>query len=133
MPFATYLANKALDRLLSAAAYTPDATLYVALFTVLPTAAGTGGTEVTGGSYARGAVTNDATNFPAASGGAKSNGTVITFPAATADWGTIVGFGIYDASTVGNLLYFSALTTAREVLNLDTFKFPAGSLTFTLV
>jgi hypothetical protein len=133
MPFATYLANKALDRLLSAAAYTPDATLYVALFTVLPTAAGTGGTEVTGGSYARVAVTNDATNFPAASGGAKSNGTVITFPAATADWGTIVGFGIYDASTVGNLLYFSALTTAREVLNLDTFKFPAGSLTFTLV
>jgi hypothetical protein len=105
-----FLELELLDHVLGNAAYTAPGTIHVALFTAAPTDAG-GGTEVTGGSYARVAVTNNATNFPAASGGLKQNGTAITFPQATADWGTIVAFGLFDASTSGNLLYWGWLGT----------------------
>jgi hypothetical protein len=126
-----YLENAILNHILSGTTYTPAATTYIALFTVAPVDAGTGGTEVTGGSYARVSVTNNATNWPAASGGSKSNGTTITFPAATGTWGTVVTFGIYDASSGGNLLYFGSLSTAQSVVNGNTVSFAASSLTIT--
>ncbi|MCI4463680.1 MAG: hypothetical protein JHC30_05885, partial [Caldisericum sp.] len=110
--------------------YTPPATVYIALFTVAPTDAG-GGTEVSGGGYARVAVANNSTNFPPATNGQKSNGTAIIFPTATADWGTIVAVGIYDAATNGNLLFWANLTTARTVQSGDTAQFAVGALTFT--
>jgi hypothetical protein len=124
-----YLENKVLDLLLGGGTYTVPTTVYVALYTVAPTDAG-GGTEVSGGGYARVAVTNNATNFPAASGGSKSNGTTITFPTATADWGTVVAVGIFDASTAGNLLFWANLTTSKTIQNGDTAQFASGSLTF---
>ena len=102
--FSDFLELEVLDHVFGAATYTPPATLYVALYTVIPTDANASGTEVTGGSYARVAVTNNLTNFPAAAAGAKANGTAITFPAPTANWGIVVGFAIYDAATVGNEL-----------------------------
>jgi len=125
-----YLENKVLDFLLGGVSYTPPATVYIALFTAAPTDAG-GGTEVSGGGYARVAVTNNTTNFPAASNGSKSNGTTITFPTATADWGTVVAVGIFDAATNGNLLFWANLTTSKTIQNGDTAQFAAGSLTFT--
>ena len=121
-----------LDHLFGAATYTPPATLHVSLFTAAPTDAG-GGTEVTGGSYARVAVTNNATNFPAASAGAKANGTIITFPVPTANWGTAVAFGIHDAGSGGNLLAWADLTTPRVINNGDGApKFAVGDLDITL-
>lgn len=119
-----YLENRVLDHFLGATASTAPATVYVALYTTALNDASTGttpspGVEVTGGSYARVAVTNNATNWPAASGGAKANGTAITFPAPSADWGTIVGFAILDAATNGNILYFGAITPNKTVNNLD--------------
>jgi len=125
-----YLENKVLDFLLGGVSFTPPATVYIALFTVAPTDAG-GGTEVSGGGYARVAVTNNTTNFPAASNGTKSNGSTITFPTATADWGTVVAVGIFDAATGGNLLFWANLTTSKTIQNGDTAQFAAGSLTFT--
>ncbi|WP_404422924.1 hypothetical protein [Nibricoccus sp. IMCC34717] len=132
MPKSTYLANKALDLFLSQAAFAPPATLYVALYTVAPTVGG-GGTEVAGNGYARVAVTNNATNFPAASAGAKSNGTAITFPNPTGSWGgAVVAVGLLDASSGGNLLYFAALTDQTKTFTTgDTASFAAGSLQFT--
>lgn len=126
-----YLENAILDHILSGTTYTPAATVYIALFTVAPVDAGTGGTEVTGGSYARASVTNNLTNWPTATGGTKTNGTTITFTTATGTWGTIVAFGIYDALTVGNLLYFGSLSTAQTVVNGNTVSFAASSLTIT--
>lgn len=38
-----------------------------------------------------------------------TNGGVITFPQATANWGTVVGFGIFDASSSGNLIGYDWL------------------------
>lgn len=105
------------------------ATIYVALFTSAPTVSG-GGTEVAGGSYARAAVTNNSANWPAAVAGAKSNANAVTFPQATALWGTVVAVGIFDALTGGNLLDFAALTTPRTVNVGDTFSFPVGDLAF---
>jgi len=125
-----YLENKLLDHVLGNAAYTAPATVYIALYTTAPTDAG-GGTEVTGGSYARKDVTNNSTNWPAASGGAKSNGTEITFATATADWGTVVAFGIFDLSTGGNLLYWATLTTSKLIQNGDTAKFAIGDIDIT--
>jgi hypothetical protein len=125
-----FLENKLLDHVLGNTAYTAPATVYIALYTVAPTDSG-GGTEVSGGSYARASVTNNSTNWPAASGGSKSNGTDITFPTATADWGTVVAFGIFDQLTSGNLLYWATLTTSKSILNGDTAKFSAGSITIT--
>jgi len=91
-----FLELKLLDHVLGNTAYTAPTIVYVALYTVAPTDAG-GGTEVTGGAYARVAVTNNITNWPAAAGGLKSNGTEIVFPTATASWGTVVAFAVLDA------------------------------------
>ena len=85
--FSDHLEDELLDHVFGGADYTRPTTLYLALYTAAPSDAG-GGTECAGGSYARASVTNDATNFPAASGGAKSNGTAIAFAQATASWGT---------------------------------------------
>jgi hypothetical protein len=122
--------NEILDHVLSAATYTPPVTVYLALYTVAPTDAG-GGTEVTGGSYARVAITNNATNFPAAVAGSKTLATAATFPAATANWGTIVAIGLFDAATAGNLLLWTTITN-RAVNSGDTPFFAANALTFAL-
>ena len=86
------------------------ATYYFGLYTVAPTVSG-GGTEVTGGSYARVAFTNNSSNFPAASGGVKTTGNAAVFPTPTADWGSVVACGIFDASTAGTLVGFADVTT----------------------
>ncbi len=127
-----YLETKILDHVLGGPDYTRAATVHVALFTAAPTDAG-GGTEATGGAYARVAVTNNATNFPAATGPAstKKNGTAITFPKATASWGTVVSWGIFDAATAGNLLYWGNLTTSKSVGIDDTPSFAANAITIT--
>jgi hypothetical protein len=80
-------------------------TCYVALFTAVGTDAGTGFTEPTVGAYAR--VATAAADWNASSGSAPSqisNANTLTFPTATADWGSILAFGLYDASSTGNLL-----------------------------
>lgn len=115
-------ANDILDQLFGSGS---PATIYFGLYTTAPNADGTGGVEVATGSYARGSLTNNNTNFPAASGGDKSNATAITFPTATANWGSIVAVGVFTASSGGTPKYFGALTTPRTVNNGDTFSFSA--------
>src|SRR5271165_1059661 len=124
---------KALDWLLGAFSYSVPSTLYLALFTVAPTSAG-GGTECSGGSYARVAITNNSTNWPAATGsgpGTKANGTTITFPTATAAWGTVVAWALYDAASAGNGLYWGTLNSPRAVNTSDTPSFAPAALTIT--
>jgi hypothetical protein len=126
-----YLENEVLDHVFGGADYSRPATVYVGLFTAAPTDAG-GGTECTGGSYDRADVTNNATNWPAASGGAKSNGVAIAFATATASWGTVTHFGIFDANSAGNLLAWGALTAAKTIDSGDTPSFAIGELDLTL-
>lgn len=122
-----FLENELLDHMLGNAAYSAPATVYIALYTTAPTDAG-GGVEVSGGSYERKAVTNNDTNWPAAAGGAKSNGTEIAFIEATANWGTVLAFGIFDAASGGNLLYWATLTDNKDIDSGDTAKFAVGDL-----
>ena len=107
--------------------------IYVALYTSATTDAG-GGTEVTGGAYARVQFDPLDANWNAPSGG---NGLVdnaldITFPVPTANWGTVSHVALYDALTGGNSLIHGALTTSKTVNNGDPApKFSAGDLDIT--
>jgi hypothetical protein len=128
-----YLENKALDIILGGTSWTAPATVYIALSTAAFSTASTGSsmTEVSGGSYARVSVTNNSTNWPNASSGSKANGAVFTFPAATANWGTVLSFYIVDASSAGNVLYGADLTTSRTINNGDTASFAVSAITLT--
>lgn len=136
-----YLENKIIDWLFRGQAFTPPATMYFALFTVAPTEAG-GGTEVSGGSYARVAVASTLANWAgtqgagttvasSGTGGSTSNNAVITFPAPTANWGTVVAVGVFDAASAGNLLLYGALSQSKNVNNGDAApSFPAAAFTY---
>ena len=123
-----YLENALLNATLNATTYTAPATVYVSLWTSDPTDAGSG-TEVSGGSYARTAV-----SFATASGtsGNILNDADVTFPTATASWGTVGWIGINDALTTGNLLYHTALDTSKTIDSGDIFKISTGNLSVTL-
>lgn len=128
-----YLENEIIKHIFRTGSFTKPTNLYVALFTAAPSDAG-GGTEVSGGSYARVANNPLDANWAATSGtdGKTSNVGAITFPAPTANWGTVTHWGIFDASTAGNLLYHAALTTSKTVNNGDAApSFGAGALTVT--
>lgn len=115
-----YLENKLIDHFLGTTTYTKPSAVYVALYTVAPSDAG-GGTEVTGGSYARQTAT-----FTAAASGATSNSANIDFtnmPAAT-----VVAIGIFDALTSGNLLLHGTLTTNKTTDAGDTLRIATGDL-----
>lgn len=123
-----FLENALLNATLNGTTYTSPAAVYVGLFTSDPTDAGSG-TEVSGGSYARKAVT-----FGTASGtsGSISNDAAVEFDQATGDWGLVAYIGIHDALTTGNLLYHTALDSSKQIDTGDIFKIAIGSLTVTL-
>ena len=109
----------------------PRTPSHIGLFTTTPIDAGTGGVEVTGGSYARDALAKNGTNWGSSVAGAPStiqNLIVVTFVTATANWGTVVSWAYFDAATAGNLLFFALLDTAKAVNNGDTAEFAAGNL-----
>lgn len=111
----------------------PKRPVYVALFTAAPSDAG-GGTEVTGGSYARVAVAPADANWsaPDGTGGLTDNVGAITFPTPSANWGTATHFGIFDRATAGNLLIHGALAASKTINNGDPApSFPAGALDVT--
>ena len=121
-----YLENALVNATLRNTTYTSPATVYVGLFTTDPTDAGSG-TEVSGGSYAR-----QSASFAAPSDGASATSADVTFPQATANWGTVTHFGVFDASSSGNLLYHGALDTSKAIETGDVFKIASGNLTITL-
>jgi hypothetical protein len=116
----------------------PGSSVYIALFTVMPGEAGTGGTEVSGGAYARVTVstgtsgTGVGSGFAAPAAGACASAADILFPVATVSWGTILGIGIYDALTAGNLLFYGVADASVAIDVNDQYKIPSGSLTVTL-
>jgi len=124
--FSNYLEDALINAKLRNTAYTSPTTVYVSLYTSDPTDADTG-TEVSGGSYARTSVT-----FDAPSNGVTQNSADVTFPTATASWGTVSHIGVHDASTSGNLLFHTPLDTAKTIDSGDIFKIETGNLTVTL-
>lgn len=94
---------KLLDIVGQATTWTAPATSYISLHTAILVDAGTGA-EVSGGAYARLDVT---AALPAASGagGSITSNVVLTWTQASANWGEVLSWGIWDASTAGNLLW----------------------------
>jgi len=121
-----YLENALINATLRNTSYTSPAAVYVALYTDDP-GEGNTGTEVSGGSYARTAVT-----FGAPSNGVSTNSASVTFPTATGTWGTVTHVGIMDASTSGNLLYYTALDASKSIASGDVFTISTGNLSVTL-
>lgn len=128
----TYLEDAILNWLKGAAFPTAPATLYVALYTAAPTDANASGTEVTGNAYARAAITTT-TGWSTISNGANgdqvSNAGTVNFPTPTpAGWGTVTHWALYDAATLGNEIYWNALTASKTINAGDTVQFAAGAL-----
>lgn len=115
------------------------ATLYAALATTAPVTTGTGSlVEPTGsqyGNYARVAITNNNTNWPAASAGAKSNGTTFTFPSSTGGAGSPVVVThlvfITTSSGAGTIIDALALPSSTSIAIGTALSFPASSVTIT--
>jgi len=139
-----YLENRLIDHVFRARSFTAPTQVYVGLYTAAPSDSG-GGTEVSGGSYARAtpgvnsdtawAATQGGTPAAASSGtgGLTSNPGVLTFPAPTANWGIVTHVGFFDAASGGNLLFHGALTTSKTINNGDAAPtFTANQLTLTL-
>ena len=121
-----YLENALINATLRNTSYTSPATVYVGLYTSDPTDANTG-TEVSGGSYTRTAVT-----MGSPTDGVSTNSAAVEFPQASGSWGTVAYIGIRDALTTGNLLYHSPLDTSKTIDTGDIFKIATGSLSVTL-
>jgi hypothetical protein len=124
--FSNFLENALINAVLRNTTYTSPATVYVSLYLTDPTDADSG-TEVSGGSYARTAVT-----MGAPSNGVSTNSADVTFPTCTSSWGVVAFIGIHDASTSGNLLFHTALDTAKTIDSGDIFKIETGNLSVTL-
>lgn len=120
MPATEYLRTSIGNHVLTNTAMSSPTNVYLALFTVAPTAAG-GGTEVTGGSYARLAV-----GFTETATDGEFQNTSVTFT--NMPEATIVAIGVYDAITAGNLLYFHPFS-AVSVAATESYPVNAGVMT----
>jgi len=119
-----------LDHIFGKGAYTPPSHIFVALSTADPGESGGTIAEPSGGSYAR--KSTDPADWDAAVSGALDNANAITFSEATASWGNITHFALYDHATAGNMLAHGALTAAKTIDNGDTASFAAGDLDVSL-
>jgi len=113
--------------------FTKPTVLAVALYTAAPGEAG-GGTEVTGGSYARAQLNPLDANWSGASAtdGLTDNVADLAFPAPTANWGLVTHNALLDATSAGNFLFTGALTASKTINSTDPApKYAAGDLDFT--
>ena len=125
MSFSNYLETEILDHVFAGAAYTAPSTKYLALFTGAPGETG-GGTEVSGGGYARQTVAFTT------SGNTTSNNAAVEYPTATANYGTVTHVAVFDASTSGNMMAYAALSSNKTIETGDVFRVPSGDLDITL-
>jgi hypothetical protein len=125
-----YLEGKLLEHLFDLASYSAPATMYLGLFTSVTDGEVPTLTEVSGGSYARAAITNDATSW-SRTGNVVSNDNLITFTTATGSQGTVTHWGLWDASSGGNLLVYGTLPAATAINNGTTFRVAAGQIVVT--
>ena len=125
MSFTNHLETELLDFAFTTGTATRPTAWYVALYTATPNDAG-GGTEVSGSAYARQSVAFSV------SGNTASNTGAVEYPTSTGSYGTVSHVGVFDASTGGNLLAYSALNVAKAIATGDVFRIPAGDLDITL-
>ena len=121
-----YLENKVLDYVLRDQADWAPAAVYLSLHTADPTDAGSGA-EVSGGSYARQAITFNAAHATAGTIDNSSAEEFTNMPACT-----VTHIGVWDHASSGNLLFHGAVSASKTVTLGDTISLAAGSLDITL-
>lgn len=131
--FSDYLEQAIINSIFRNTAFPAEpANVYLALFTAAPSDSG-GGTEVAGNGYARKAVSTTGGWTAPGVGGSTANASDIEFDAASGgSWGTVTHFGIFDASSGGNLLFHGALSASKAIGDGDVARFAAGQITITL-
>ena len=121
-----YLEYKILDHVLATTAYAAPDSVFLSLHYTSP-GENDSGTEVSTGGYAR-----EEVSFNSASGGSATGPTTDKeFTASGAAWNGVAHFGIYDASSAGNLLYYGALSAPKDITDGDSIRFVADSITIT--
>ena len=125
MSFSNDFETRVLQYIFTTGSVTRPTAWHVALYTAAPNDSG-GGTEVSGGAYARQSVAFTV------SGNTASNSASVEYPTATASYGTVTHVGVFDASSGGNLIAYAALTTSKAIDTGDVFRLPAGDLDITL-
>lgn len=130
----TYLETAVLGHSLGFQAWPMPVTVYVGLSTTQPSNS-IPGTEIIGNGYARRAATF---GMQASSANVAINTASVEFPAATAAWGVIGWFELWDAATAGNRLYQgtlidpnSGLPVTRAIQIGDILRITAGALAVT--
>lgn len=116
----TNYAETALVNHMLNSAYTPVATVYLALATASPGESATGASmsEVpNSGSYARTAI-----SFGAASSRRVTQSSAVVFPTATGSWGTVTSWAIVDSPThgAGNVLAYGGFATSKSIVSGNT-------------
>lgn len=127
MSFSNTFETHVLNYVFTATSVTRPTAWYVALFTSNP-AEDASGTEVStsGTAYVRKTVAFTV------SGNLATNSAAVEFPTATASFGTVTHIGVFDASTSGSLIAYSALSASKAIATGDVFRIPAGDLDITL-
>ena len=126
MSASNYLELKLLDHVLGSTSYSQPSAIYVALSTGSFNDDASG-TELSGNGYTRKAIT-----FGTASSGSIASNSAVEFDTATGSWGSVGFFGLYDASSSGNLLYHGAFSASKTIETGDILKISSGSLTVSL-
>lgn len=109
--------------------------LYMALFTAAPSETG-GGTEASYTGYARVSFRSDvqanSDQFSVPDGaGTASNTNDLIYAANAGSAQTVTHFGIMDASSGGNMLFWGALAASKTIDPTDIPSFPAGTVKIT--
>ena len=125
MSFSNTFETRVLSWVFTSGSATRPTEWHVALYTAAPSDTG-GGTEVSGGAYARQSVAFTV------SGNTATNSAALEYPTATASYGTVTHVGVFDASTGGNLIAYAALTASKSIDTGDVLRLPAGDLDITL-
>ncbi|HEX8248963.1 MAG TPA: hypothetical protein VF599_12370 [Pyrinomonadaceae bacterium] len=126
-----FLRNKLLDKAVSGTNFTPATNLFIRLFTTTLDRDAVG-TELDNLGYTPLQVTNNLTNFPAASAGAKENAVRFDFDPAEEDWDPVLAVGLFDASSGGNLYFYQNLDDALQIDDEQNLYFDIGDISFSL-
>jgi hypothetical protein len=116
-----YTEKKVLDHCLKVASYSPPATVYVGLSTADPTINGSGWTDPTYTGYGRQVIP-----FGAASARTITQNALVTFSACTGGSSTVGWYGLWDASTGGNLLAYGVLSPSKNIVSGNTPSIASG-------
>jgi hypothetical protein len=125
MSFSNDFETRVLQYIFTTGSVTRPTAWHVALYTAAPNDSG-GGTEVSGGAYARQSVAFTV------SGNTATNSGAVEYPTATSSYGTVSHVGVFDAATGGNLIAYAALSASKAIDTGDVFRVPAGDLDITL-